>query len=434
MKKTPKPPPAKKKKPATLEQYLPDDRNVNKGSQIGDGLLEKSIQRNGLGRSILVSQDNMIIAGNKTLQKAAELGMEKVIEIESDGTELIVVKRKDIKSKTKEFYDMAIADNMVSKHNFVEDAKVTDALTEEYKLEDWAGGRQKTEVEEDDADLVRPKKPISKPGDLYTFNKHRLLIGDSEVPEDVSKLLAGSKPVLLITDPPYGVNYDPSWRHNAGINNSPRTQKVINDNQISWRKAYSLFTGNVAYIWHAGKFTGTVADDLISCGFEIVSQIIWNKQQIVMGRGDYHWKHEPCWYAVRKGTKHNWQGSRTESTVWDITSILQASKKGLQDEAMEHGTQKPVECMARPIRNNTAELDIVYDTFTGTGTTVIAAEQLNRAAYCMEIDPGYGDMIIARWIRWMNEKNPDVSKKILKNGKPMSEKEQDKYLKLVFIS
>lgn len=422
------------RKPANLQQYLPDDRNVNKGSQIGDGLLEKSIQKNGLGRSILVSSDNVVIAGNKTLQKSAELGMEKVIEIETDGTELIVVKRKDIASKTKEFYDMAIADNQVQKHNYVEDAKVTEALTEEYQLENWGGGKKATDTEEDEVDPVRPKKPISKLADVYQLNQHRLLIGDSEDPDSVIKLFSGAKPRLMITDPPYGVNYDPSWRKDAGVNNSKRMGKVKNDDKASWRKAYALFGGDVAYVWHAGRYAGIVQDDLIHCGFDIVSQIIWNKQQFVMGRGDYHWKHEPCWYAVRKGVKHNWQGSRNESTIWDITSILQASKKGIENEAFIHGTQKPVECMARPIRNNTYERESIYDPFCGSGTTLIAAEQLNRAAFCMELDPGYGDIIVARWIKWMTEKDAATPIKLTKNGKPVSEKEQDKYLKLVFIS
>lgn len=421
-------------KPAKIEQYILDDRNVNKGSQIGDGLLDKSLQKNGLGRSILVSADNMVIAGNKTLQKAGEIGLDKVIEVETDGTELIVVKRTDINSKTKEFYDMAIADNQVQTHNYIEDAKVTQALTEEYQLEDWAGGKKSTDTEEDDVDPVRPKKPLSKLGDVYTLNQHRLLIGDSEDPDTVIRLFAGAKPRLMITDPPYGVNYDPTWRKDAGVNNSKRMGKVKNDDKASWRKAYALFGGDVVYVWHAGRYTGIVQDDLIHCGFDIVAQIIWNKQQFVMGRGDYHWKHEPCWYGVRKGAKHNWQGSRSESTIWDITSILQASKKGIENEAFVHGTQKPVECMARPIRNNTYERESVYDPFTGSGTTLIAAEQLNRAAYCMELDLGYGDIIVARWIKWMTEKDPGTPIKLTKNGKPVSEKEQDKYLKIVFIS
>lgn len=244
------------KKPATIEQYLPDDRNVNKGSQIGDGLLEKSIQKNGLGRSILVSADNTIIAGNKTHQKAAELGLQNVIEVETDGNDLIVVKRTDIKSRTKEFYDMAIADNQVQKHNYVEDAKITAALTEEYQLENWEGGKQAAETEEDAAEFVIPKKPISKLGDVYQMNQHRLLIGDAEDAEAVIKLLSGAKPRLMITDPPYGVNYDPTWRKEAGVNNSKRMGKVKNDDKSSWRKAYALFGGDIAYVWHAGISPG----------------------------------------------------------------------------------------------------------------------------------------------------------------------------------
>jgi len=212
----------------------------------------------------------------------------------------------------------------------------------------------------------------------------------------VERLLGDDKVDMTFTDPPYGVNYDPTWRHRVGINDSERVGKVDNDGRIDWTQSYSLAPCDICYVWHGGRHAAEVAENLESCGYSIVCQIVWNKQQMVFSRGDYHWKHEPCWYAVKKGSKHNWQGSRKETTVWDIESILQSSKHVEADKAQIHGTQKPVECMARPIRNNSKEGEGVYDPFGGSGTTMVAGEQLGRPVYMIEISPQYCEVIIQR--------------------------------------
>jgi DNA modification methylase len=143
-------------------------------------------------------------------------------------------------------------------------------------------------------------------------------------------------PHLMVTDPPYGVEYDPTWRHRAGVNRSARVGKVCNDEKADWREAWALFPGTIAYIWHGALHATTVADSLTREGFTIRAQIIWAKERLVIGRGDYHWQHEPCWYAVRK--KGNWTGDRKQTTLWTVPS-------GDQDTETFHGTQKPVECM-----------------------------------------------------------------------------------------
>lgn len=246
-------------------------------------------------------------------------------------------------------------------------------------------------------------------GDLFEIAQHRLLCGDSTNADDVVKLLDGGKPILMVTDPPYGVNYDANWRNEADrANGRPSadraTMKVNNDNRSNWLESFMLFKGDVIYCWHASASASAVqfANDLMDAGFVIVNQIIWAKNNIVIGRGDYHWQHEPCWYAVRKGIKHNWQGSRKESTLWQIDKPLK-SETG-------HSTQKPVECMARPIRNNTYERESVYDPFIGSGTTMVAAHQLNRKCYGIEIDPKYCQIIIDR----MRKLDPMIE--IKKNG------------------
>jgi DNA modification methylase len=264
-----------------------------------------------------------------------------------------------------------------------------------------------TEEEESEV-LEPPKDPKTKLGDLYELGSHRLKCGDSTNPDDVVALLADAVPILMVTDPPYGVNYDPSWRKVAG-KGCCATGKVQNDGQINWALAWHLFPGSTCYIWHAGKYCSEVQKSLEEAEFEMISQIIWEKQHFALSRGDYHWQHEPCWYAARKGHAHNWQGSRKESTLWEISNLNCFGKSQEEDERTAHSTQKPLECMARPIRNNTAEGEGVYDPFLGSGTTLIACEKLNRICYGMELDPAYCDIIVNRWMKL-------TGKKVKRNG------------------
>jgi DNA modification methylase len=199
-----------------------------------------------------------------------------------------------------------------------------------------------------------PETPISRPGDLWVLGKHRLLCGDATVATDVDRLLGDVKPQLMVTDPPYGVEYDPGWRNKAGAAATKRTGKVLNDDRADWREAWVLFPGDVAYVWHGALHATTVAESLEASGFNIRSQIIWAKDRLVLSRGDYHWQHEPCLYAVKKTGKGHWAGDRKQTTLWQI-----ANKD--QDAETVHGTQKPVECMRRPILNNSSLGQAVYD-------------------------------------------------------------------------
>jgi DNA modification methylase len=223
---------------------------------------------------------------------------------------------------------------------------------------------------------------------------HRLLCGDSTV-ATVERVLGGVEPHLMVTDPPYGVEYDPGWRSDpkiaAGIRHPKKGAigEVQNDDRADWRDAWSLFPGAVLYVWHADKKGHVIAESLLACGFEIRSQIIWGKHRFVLGRGHYHPQHEPCWYAVRNGATGHWQGDRTQATLW-LMDPHQKSETG-------HGTQKPVECMKRPIENNSSPGQAVYDPFLGSGTTLIAAEMTDRACIGIEISPAYCDVIVKRF-------------------------------------
>jgi DNA modification methylase len=172
------------------------------------------------------------------------------------------------------------------------------------------------------------------------------------------------------------------------VNRSSRLGRVRNDETADWSAAWALFPGDIAYVWHGALHATTVAEGLQRQGFAIRAQIIWAKARLVIGRGDYHWQHEPCWYAVRN--KGHWTGDRKQTTLRTIPS-------GGQDTETVHGTQKPVECMRRPLLNNSSTGDPVYDPFLGSGATMIAAEATGRVCISLELDPLYVDVAVRRW-------------------------------------
>ena len=233
---------------------------------------------------------------------------------------------------------------------------------------------------------------VTETGDTWLLGKHRVRCGDSTSADDVAALLNGVEPHLMVTDPPYGVNYDADWRNKAkrpdgASYGASAVGKVQNDDNVDWSEAWSIFPGDVAYVWHAGNKAHEVAASLENNGFEIRAQIVWAKSSLVISRGHFHPQHEPCWYAVKN--QGHWQGSRKESTLWQIDKPRK-SETG-------HSTQKPVECMRRPIVNNSAPGQPVYDPFLGSGTTLIAGEKEGRPVYGMELSPHYVDLIVRRW-------------------------------------
>jgi DNA modification methylase len=183
----------------------------------------------------------------------------------------------------------------------------------------------------------------------------------------------------------------PDWGHRAQVGRIP------NDDRADWTAAYRLFPGDVVYVWHAGLHAAAVASGLQGLGFEIRSQIIWCKPHFVLSRGSYHWQHEPCWYAVRKGQRSNWRGDRTQSTVWQVPNLNPFGGGNPEETATGHGAQKPIELVRRPILNHTDRGEVIYDPFLGSGTTMIAAEITGRICYGLEIDARYVDVIVRRW-------------------------------------
>ena len=375
-----------------LKEYEHNPRRIGKKEF---EKLVSSIKEDGYHQRIIVNQDNVIIGGHQRKKALLEAGLK-----ETDAVEVLIPDRNLTPEELDRInirdnlsfgeYDFDILANRFDTETLIDFGMSGDLLVGFGDDELLAAAEDSSSSEE------LPTEPKSKLGDVYILGKHRLMCGDSTNPQHVDKLLNGENPILMVTDPPYGVNYKPEWRNEVREgNDSKNLGKVLNDDRYDWSEAYSLFTGDIAYVWHSALYTHKFAQNLENNGFDLVSLIIWNKQHFVLSRGDYHNKHEPLWYAVKKGQKHNWQGRRDQSTVWDIDNNSYGAKT--KEEQTGHGTQKPLECMLRPILNNSKKGQSVYDPFGGSGTTLIACEKSERNCYMMELSPSYVDIIINRW-------------------------------------
>ncbi len=377
-----------------IDELIPNPKNSNTHSQQQIDLLAKIIKHQGWRNPIVVSKRSGFITKGHARLAAAKVNEFKTVPVDY----------QPYASEALEWADM-IADNKIAELAEINIEMLNDLakqLPDDFDFDLWGipdfeiDYTKDFEDEDIDKEIEPVKNPKTKPGQLFELGNHRLLCGDAENQKNVELLLGKFDVNLLITDPPYGVNYDPEWREGADLGIGKRSKgKVVNDDQIVWKDAFLLAKCDVAYIWHASQFSHLVAKTLIESEYEIKSQIIWVKQHFALSRGDYHWQHEPCWYVVKKGKKHNWQGKRDQSTTWDVAN--NNAFGGLGENKSGHGTQKPVELYKIPISNNSKQGDFIYDAFAGSGSVCIACEELNRKALMMEIDPGYCDAIIQRW-------------------------------------
>ncbi|WP_211286095.1 site-specific DNA-methyltransferase [Roseovarius confluentis] len=377
-----------------VEDLVPYANNARTHSDAQIALIAGSIREFGFNNPVLVDGANGIIVGHGRLEAAHRLGLKEVPVIElghlSDAQKRAYILADnrlaeragwDRELLALELGDLSELGVDLSDLGF-EGAEL-DAL-----LDRGAADPREEETPEP------PVTPVSRSGDLWRLGNHRLLCGDATSKSDVARLLEGVVPHLMVTDPPYGVAYDPAWRNETGATRTKRTGRVANDDRADWREAWALFPGDVAYVWHGALHAGTVAESLVASGFEIRSQIIWAKERLVLSRGHYHWQHEPAWYCVRG--KGHWSGDRKQSTLWEIPNRD-------QDAQTIHGTQKPVECMRRPMLNNSSPGQAVYEPFSGSGTSLIAAETCGRVCHAMELDPAYVDVAVRRWESFTGE-------------------------------
>jgi DNA modification methylase len=367
--------------------------------------LQRSLEKFNLVEIPAINLDNMIIAGHQRIT---------VLKLLGRGEEMIDIRIPNRMLTETELKEYNITSNI---QVGLWDVEMLNDIFDDIDLKglglnvaDLPSSLKYVEIPEINEDEELPDvnsiQTDIQPGDLFELTSkgltHRLICGDSTLSNTVQKLLKDIQPILMVTDPPYAVNYDPTWRDKINAVHGKRNGAVNNDDIPTWVDAYSLFPGDIMYIWHASRFQDIIMKDISDCGFDIRSQIIWVKSTFVLSRGDYHWQHEPCLYAVRKGKNSNWYGGRNQSTTWEIRGLNVFNSH--EDTMTSHGTQKPIEAMARPIINNTKKGESIYDPFGGSGTSMVASHQLNRNCFMIEIDPKYCQMIIDR----MKKLDPEI--------------------------
>lgn len=379
-----------------LDHIIPYDKNPRTHPPEQIALLAQLFTKYGPDQHIVVDERREILKGHGRRLSSIAAGL----------THYPVVQRHSLSEAEK--LAMRIADNQIAllagwDANLIR-GEVVSLKTAGYdiallgfpevQLRAWSISVGPTAAQDPEAVPERPAAPIVRAGDLWVLGEHRLLCGDSTKPKDVARVLAGEQPDLMATDPPYGDSYEPGWRRSSRVAAGLRHEgvgaagQVKNDHVSDWRAAWMLYAGAVAYVWHGDRQAIEAGPVFRECGLELRNLIVWSKVNFVISRGHYHPQHEVCLYLVRAGATAHWQGGRKQSTRWDITHVR--SETG-------HGTQKPIECMRRPIENHTKKGDLVYEPFCGSGTTIIAAELTGRRALALEIDPSYVQVALERW-------------------------------------
>lgn len=428
-----------------IDALIPDDKNLNQHTEFGTSLLEKSVERFGLGRSILLDKNNRIIAGNGITETAGSKGLEDVIIVETTGDKLVAVKRTDIDLDSREGRELALADNATANANLSWDVKNMAEVTTEYSIDPQEWGvsefappaEPEKELKEDDftpPDTASIKTSIKR-GDLFEIRKggicHRLLCGDSADIADVERLMAGKEADLIVTDPPYNVDYaSKNEMLNAADKGNKVQTDIVNDAmdddhfKAFLETIYSNYAavsrkGAAIYVFHASREAVNFINGLRLAGFAYKQQLIWVKNNIVIGRQDYQWQHEPIIYGWKEGGPHYFVAERNNRTVIEDKIDLDAmSKKELLEFAKEmlndaehpttvihedkplvnaeHPTMKPVKLCGRFIKNSSRAGELVVDFFLGSGSTLIASHQLDRNCYGIEISPEYCQVILDR--------------------------------------
>ena len=396
-----------------IAKVIPYARNSRKIPERAVDKVAASIKEFGWRVPIVVDKNSVIICGHTRLLAAKKLGCHEVPVHVADNLTPAQVKAyrlMDNRSHDESDWDLDLLGPELEELRGLDfDLSLTGF--DEREIDEFL-----VDPDDDDrANLVPPvpANPAAQPGDVWLMGNHRGVCGDCTQADVVAKVLGTVKPHLMVTDPPYGIELDSEWRDRAGLNGcgpaeasymKHRTSghtntSISSDTRADWSEAFALAPSlQVAYVWHASKFTSEVLAGLLRIGFLHHQQIIWNKGRTVLTRTHYWFQHEPCWYVRKKNAP--WYGRAGDnSTVWDSPSpkfIMGGSK----EEKCDHPTQKPIELMRRPILNHTKRGEAVYDPFLGSGTTLIAAELTGRTCYGIDLDPKYVDVICQRYINF----------------------------------
>src|SRR5271157_1833118 len=398
-----------------IERLVFYARNPRKNDAAVDRMVA-SIREYGFKIPVLARSDGEVVDGHLRLKAAHELGLTEVPVILCDEWTPVQVKAFRLmvnRSVTWAGWDEEL---LAQELQEIQDLEVDFDLDltgfDVPEIDDLLG----TPDDDDQANAAPPLPacPVTRPGDLWLCgnppHQHRVLCGDATSPEAVARLLGERQPILMVCDPPYGIQLDSEWRDRAGLNGcgpaeasymKHRTEghtetTISGDTRADWSDAFALVPSlEAAYVWHASKFTREVLDGLLRIGFLHHQQIIWDKGRTVLTRTHYWFQHEPCWYVRKKNAA--WYGKAGEnSTIW-VSPSPKFIMGGSEEDKFDHPTQKPVELMRRPIVNHTKRGELVYDPFLGSGTTLVAAELTGRVCCGLELDPKYADVIIGRW-------------------------------------
>lgn len=370
-----------------LKQY---ENNPRKNDDAVKYVAE-SIKEFGFKVPIVIDKNNVIVAGHTRYKAAKKLKMSEVPCIIADDL-------TDEQIKAFRLADNKVAEKAEWDFDLL-NAELDDIIDLDMELFGFEDALQDDaeEAVEDEFEVELPAEPKSKLGDIYQLGDNRLMCGDSTVLEDVEKLMGGVQADMLLTDPPYNVNYEGKTKDKLKIKND----KMDNDNFRQFLiDAFSnadmvMKPGAVFYIWHADSEGYNFRGACFDVGWTVRQCLIWNKNSMVMGRQDYQWKHEPCLYGWKEGAGHLWASDRKQTTV------INFDKPTRNDM---HPTMKPIPLFDYQIKNNTKGGDVVLDLFGGSGTTIIACEQNGRRGYCMEYDPRYVDVIVDRWEKFTGAK------------------------------
>lgn len=373
-----------------INDLIPYENNPRINDNAVDAVAN-SIKEFGFKVPIVVDKNNVIVAGHTRLKAAQKLGLEEVPVIVADD-----LTEEQIKA-------FRLADNKVSELADWDFAKLEEELKNiamdmsqfNFDLKELSKEFDKNkEVTEDDFDveteIEKIEEPTSKRGDVFQLDNHYLMCGDSTSKEDVERLMNGNKADLVVTDPPYNVAYEGSTKDKLTIMNDKMSPEQFKEFLTeAFKRLYEILNeGGAFYIWLASREQVNFETALNEAGLTVRQQLIWNKNSMTLGRQDYQWKHEPCLYGWKDGASHNWYNDRSQTTIMDFNK---PNRNG------EHPTMKPIELIGYQISNSSKDGDIVADLFGGSGSTLIACEQLKRRCYTMELDPKYCDVIIKRW-------------------------------------
>lgn len=372
-----------------IRDIHPYPNNPRKNSDAVDAVAE-SIRQCGYCAPIIVDEDHIILAGHTRYKALKKLGWK----------ECPVLLLQGMSDEQKRKY--RLLDNKTGELATWD----LDALAEELEALDFDGfdfGFEVSETvtdeeaHEDDYEVNPPAQPKSKRGDIYVLGRHRLMCGDSTSADDVHALVGSTQIDMLLTDPPYGVDYTGKTADALKIENDAQTDEDLeNFLSIAFRGADAVMKPGAAfYIWHADLKGGIFRMACQEVGWEVRQVLIWAKNSLVLCRQDYQWQHESCLYGWKGGAAHKWTSDRKQSTLLNFDRPTKNK---------EHPTMKPVPLFDYLIKNNSEVGDDILDLFAGSGTLAIACEQNGRNAYMMEYDPKYVDVIIDRWERLTGKK------------------------------